>query len=138
MPSGGGKAIQLTQDGGGRSIETPDGKALIYRNRRTEGLWKLDVESGHETELVTAEVRSVFALAGNSLYYGATETEDSPKRISVRRLDTGAEFDLMRFPIRAPQFPGGTSLEVSSDENTILFAQWDRSESDLIMVEGLE
>ena len=138
MPSDGGDAIQVTENGGGRSLETPDGKALFYRNRRDDGLWKLDLETGRETKVVTGEVRGVFGLGGNSLYYGVEETKDSLRRISVRRLDTGVEFDLMHFPVGSPRFPGGTSLAVSADEQTVLFAQWDRSESDLIMVEGLE
>jgi len=56
----------------------------------------------------------------------------------VLRVDTGRTFEYVQFPKRATWFDLGTAFTVSADERTIMFAQTDRQESDLMLVENFK
>jgi Tol biopolymer transport system component/predicted Ser/Thr protein kinase len=129
-PAGGGTPQQVTRNSGNEPFESPDGKLLYYTNN--QGLWTLPIAGG-DPKLVLAEpVFLLYALAGNSVYYGVR----NPPGLWVLRTDTGRKFEYVRFPKAAVGFDGGTVFSVSADERTILFTQMDRQDSDLMLVEN--
>jgi Tol biopolymer transport system component len=132
IPAGGGPAQQLTSNFGNEPFESPDGKLLYYTN--PQGLWSLPLSGGDPKLVVPGAESFGYALAGHSIYYGL----QNPQRILVLRLDTGRKFEYVRFPKGSIGFDLGTAFTVSADERTILFAQTDRQESDLMLVESFK
>ncbi|SPF36090.1 Serine/threonine protein kinase [Candidatus Sulfopaludibacter sp. SbA4] len=132
IPAGGGPAQQLTSNFGNEPFESPDGKLLYYTN--PQGLWSLPLAGGDPKLVVPGAEMFLYALAGHSVYYGL----QNPQRIMVLRLDTGRTFEYVQFPKRATWFDLGTAFTVSADERTILFAQTDRQESDLMLMEDFK
>jgi eukaryotic-like serine/threonine-protein kinase len=132
MPSGGGPARQLTHNSGNEPFESPDGRLLYYAN--SQGIWSLAVAGG-EPRLVLPEGKmQLYTVAGQSIYFGTK----NPQSIWVLRLDTGKKFEYVRFPKDEIGFSAGTAITVSSDERTIMYAQMDRQESDLMLVENFK
>jgi Tol biopolymer transport system component len=130
VAASGGKPQQVTQNSGNEPFESPDGKLLYYTN--SKGLWAMPAAGGDSKLVLNEPVFLLYALAGRSVYYGVR----SPAALWVLRTDTGRKFEYVRFPKDGIGFDGGTVFSVSADERTILFAQTDRQESDLMLVEN--
>ncbi|HVI84349.1 MAG TPA: hypothetical protein VNA86_03475, partial [bacterium] len=126
--AGGGKPQQITHNYGTEAFESPDGKLLYYMGEH--GLWSMPVAGG-EPKLVLPEADGArYAVAGRGIYYFP-----DARSLWVLRTDTGRKFEYTRFPRDVADFGAGTLFTVSADERTILFAQTDRVESDLKLVE---
>lgn len=130
VPASGGTPQQLTQNSGSEPFESPDGKLVYYTN--SQGLWALPVAGGDPNLVLGEPVFLLYALAGQSIYYGVR----SPPSLWVLRTDTGRKFEYVRFPKDGIGIDGGTVFSVSADERTILFSQTDRQEDDLMLVEN--
>ncbi len=131
VAAGGGKPQQITHNFGTEPFESPDGKLLYYMNDR--GLWSMPTEGGEPTLVLPEAGMYRYALAGRSIYYFA-----DARSLWVLRRDTGRKFEYARFPRDVGDFGAGTLFTVSADERTILFAQTDRQESDLKLVENFQ
>ncbi|MDQ6759781.1 MAG: DPP IV N-terminal domain-containing protein, partial [Acidobacteriota bacterium] len=125
------KAVQVTTDGGTTAFESSDGKELIYRN--ASGIWSVPVKGGEAKKLIPDPAYGQWAVAGRSIY---SLRRDGALSIWVLRLDTGRQFEYVRFPAGLGPHQNGTTLTVSQDEKFIYFAQVDRNESDLMLVEN--
>ena len=91
--------------------------------------------AGGDPSLVLPEAAlSMYAVSGRSIYYGLRK----PPGLWVFRTDTGRKFEYVRFPKPTIGLDGGTVFSVSADEQTILFTQMDRQESDLMLVESFK
>jgi Tol biopolymer transport system component len=127
--AGGGKPQQITHNYGREAFESPDGKLLYYMGE--QGLWSMPVAGG-EPKLVLPEAGMYrYAVAGHSIYYFP-----DARSLWVLRTDTGQQFEYVRFPRDVSDYIAGTLFTVSADERTILFAQTDRVESDLMLLEN--
>jgi hypothetical protein len=62
----------------------------------------------------------------------------SPPGLWVLRTDTGRRFEYVRFPKNGFGLDIGTVLTVSADERTIIYAQTDIQDSDLMLVENFK
>jgi Tol biopolymer transport system component/tRNA A-37 threonylcarbamoyl transferase component Bud32 len=134
IPLGGGPAQQLTHNSGNEPLESPDGTVLYYTNGEGSQVWSLPL-SGGDPKLVVPEADAFFyAVAGRSIYFGRR----NPPGIWVLRTNTGRKFEYVRFPKDALAFDFGTVLTVSAGERTIMFAQFDHMESDLMLVENFK
>jgi len=127
----GGPPVQLTRNFGTEPFESPDGAQLYYTN--DQGLWSMPVAGGDPKLVLREAVGYRYALAGHSIYYFA-----DARSLWVLRTDTGRKFEYVHFPREVEDFGGGTLFTVSADERTILFAQTDRQESDLKLVENFK
>ena len=126
----GGTPQQLTHDSGNEPFESPDGK-LLYFVRRNE-LWALPLGGGDPRPVLREDVFPLYALAGHSIYY----LRRNPPGLWVLRTDTGRKFEYVRLPKALIGFDGGTALTVSADERVIMYAQTDRRDSNLMLVEN--
>ena len=126
----GGTPQQLTHNVGSEPFESPDGALLYYTNE--EGLWSMPPGGGDPTLVLKDAGQYRYAVAGRSIYYFTDE-----RSLWVLRTATGRKFEYVRFPRDVEDFGAGTLFTVSADERTILFAQTDRQESDLRMVENV-
>jgi dipeptidyl aminopeptidase/acylaminoacyl peptidase len=135
MPSTGGSAVQVTHHGGFAGFESPDGKFLYYAKGLTvPGLWRIPANGGDEVELISsleAGHWGYWAVVENGIYYLDTTTKPGIAFFDLVTRRATRVFDLENRPAR--QAPG---LAVSPDNKTILYTQWDASDSDIVLVEN--
>jgi WD40-like Beta Propeller Repeat len=132
VPAGGGTPQQVTQISGNEPFESPDGKFLYFVNNR--GLWSAAVAGGAPKLVLPDVMVALYAVAGRSIYYAVR----NPPGLWVLRTDTGRKFEYVRLPKNEIALDIGSILTVSADEQTIMYAQMDRQESDLMLVENFK
>jgi serine/threonine protein kinase len=128
-------AVRLTENGGFDADEAPDGK-LLYYTRHEGGLWSMPVEGGQET-LVLEHVRGGYwALAENGIYY-LDFAANSPDGATPLMWFSFATHKLVQIgAVRKPISRGPPSLSVTSDGRRIAWAQIDRQQSELMLVDN--
>ena len=135
MPSTGGPAVQVTRHGGFAGFESPDGRFLYYAKGLTvPGLWRIPANGGDEVELISsleAGHWGYWAVVENGIYYLDTTPKPGIAFFDITTQRSTRVFDLENRPAR--QAPG---LAVSPDKRTILYTQWDASDSDIVLVEN--
>src|SRR5216684_2457836 len=135
MPSTGASAVQVTRHGGFAGLESPDGRFLYYaKGLSVPGLWRIPTNGGEEVELISsleAGYWGYWAAVENGIYYLNTTTKPGTAFFDITTHRITRLFDLENRPAR--QAPG---LAVSPDKRTILYTQWDASDSDIILVEN--
>jgi len=135
MPSTGGPAVQVTHHGGFAGLESPDGRFLYYaKGLSVPGLWRIPTNGGEEVEVIgslEAGYWGYWAAVENGIYYLDTTTKPGIAFFDITTHRITRLFDLENRPAR--QAPG---LAVSPDKRTILYTQWDATDSDIILVEN--
>jgi len=136
IPLSGGEAISITETAGTIGQETADGSTLLYVRPMLDGLWALPL--GQEAtepvqiidDLSANDFRS-WRINGNTVSY--IRRGDQPEIVHFN-LDTAVKTVSLELP---------TSLfncavaDLSPDGTFAVFAQVDRDEDDLVMLEGL-
>jgi Tol biopolymer transport system component len=155
MHADGGDAVQLTTGGGHESYESPDGKVLYYEDFGIKGLKSLPIESysgPKEGEVVLASVRPGFwTVAERGIYFVEFDSRDAGSQDVYSALLTSR---VATFPkqIKFYDFQTHTVTQIGTIENDVLrgdsgfcttwdgnliaWAQIDRRESDLMMIEN--
>jgi Tol biopolymer transport system component/DNA-binding winged helix-turn-helix (wHTH) protein len=137
MPAAGGAPVQITRKGGFEGFETPDGRYLYYlKGRATPGIWRVPVEGGEEvlvTDRDQAGMWRCWRLAQGGIYY-ATALPPLGPRIEFLDLATGRVREILKMA-KAPDVTI-PSLAVSPDGRTLLYAQYDQSGGNIMMMEG--
>ena len=98
------------------------------------GLWRIPTKGGDEVELISsleAGYWGYWAVVENGIYYLDTTTKPALAFFDITTHRITRLFDLENRPAR--QAPG---LAVSLDKKTVLYTQWDASDSDIILVEN--
>ncbi len=135
MPSTGGSAVQVTRHGGFAGLESPDGRFLYYaKGLSVPGLWRIPTNGGEEVEVIgslEAGYWGYWAVVENGVYYLDTTTKPGIAFFDITTHRITRLFDLENRPAR--QAPG---LAVSPDKKTILYTQWDATDTDIILVEN--
>lgn len=141
IPSEGGKAVQLTQNGGSSGLESHDGEYFYYINQGGEParngwgqIWRVPSQGGDE-EIVFAGSAHTHRLAiGDAgLYYHPAAPADGPWSIDYLDFSTGQTrtvVDLGREPF--------SGLSLSPDGRSLLYSRVESRESDLMLVEDFE
>jgi Tol biopolymer transport system component len=138
IPAAGGPALQVTRKGGFEGFETADGQYLYYlKARAIPGIWRVPTAGGEEvpvTDRDQAGLWRCWRLTGDGIYY-ATAAPPLGPRLMFMDLATEQASEIGRM-MRAPDvnIPG---LAVSPDGRQLLYAQYDQSGSNIMMVEGL-
>jgi Tol biopolymer transport system component len=143
MPAAGGPAVQLTNAGATNPVEAADSRSVYVikgaaqRLRRSEpGLWQVPTEGGEETRVLAANVDpGNWAVMAGGIYYLTRQPGQS--------LYTVEFFDFatrQTAQITTLDGPRGTflisGLTVAPDEHSILYAQRDKLDYDLMLVEN--
>jgi Tol biopolymer transport system component/predicted Ser/Thr protein kinase len=135
VPAQGGQAVQVTRKGGFEAFESLDGKFLYYGKRDTKGIWRMPVEGGEETLILDRRTERNWTLTARGLCF--IDLDSSP-RPTIEMLDiaTGRVTSIAKLE-KEPDVsvPG---LAVSPDEQWILYAQIDQSESHLMLLENFQ
>ena len=135
----GGQALQMTQQGGRAASESPDGRFLYVARNDTAGIWRLPAEGGAAT-LVLGQLRASdwgsWTVVEDGLYF--IDRRARHTGISFFHFDTGAVTTEIPLPPASTRniTRGIPSLTVSPDRKQFAFAQFDRRERDIMMVEG--
>ena len=134
IPAAGGQAVQVTKHGGFAAFESFDGKTLYYaKGQSAAGLWKAPVAGGEETpvlEQLGAGLWGYWGLTAEGIYFYDAAT----KAIEFFRFNSLKVSQIAK-PEKPPllESPG---FAVSPDGGWILFAQEDREESHIMLVEN--
>ncbi len=136
MPAGGGSAEEVTRKGGFEGFETADGQYLYYlKGRGIPGIWRVPTAGGEEvpvTDRDQAGLWRCWRLADGRIYYGTAAPPEGP-RLEFLDLATGRVREIGRIA-KAPALTI-PSLAISPDGRHLLYAQYDRSGSNIMMVE---
>ena len=137
MPAAGGAAAQVTRTGGFEGFETADGQYLYYlKGRAVPGIWRVPTGGGEEVAVINRDQAGLWRcwrVAGGGIYY-ATAAPPLGPRLEFMDLATRHVREISRMQ-KAPDLtiPG---LAVSPDGRRLLYAQYDQSGSNIMMVEG--
>lgn len=136
MPSQGGPAVQVTRKGGFEGFESADGRLLYYlKSRGIPGVWRVPVEGGEESAVTTRDQAGMWRcwrVTASRLYFATAAPPVGP-RLEFMDLATGETHEIERLP-RSPDVTI-PSLAVSPDGRRLLYAQYDQSGSNIMMVE---
>jgi len=137
--------VQMTTKGGFFSVESPDGKWLYYsRNdsRQAKGVWRKPSPGNSNSPfraddpgemLVPLEQRSLatWVLAGHEILYTTFGDQDTPAALWA--------FDLqkrrLRIIYKGGEAPLARGLALSPDGTSVLFAQLDRWQSNIVVAD---
>ena len=132
VSAGGGEAIQVTRNGGGAALESPDGKSIYYTKEMVSAdLWKMPVSGGEESQVFPSVARDAFCLVKEGIYFIPGPGADRKFSIQFLSFATGKVKTVA--PMSAPPAEG---LSVSPDGRSLLFSQFDEVGSDLMLVEN--
>ena len=136
----GGESVRVTRQGGIRAPEAPGGRFLYFSRPDHVGFWRVRVDGGRET-LVFAPDKPVhwtnWTLVGDRIYFRTTEPNPVVPS-SIFRYDVGTstlEIVLEEVPGRGDP---GLGLTVSPAEDFLLYGNIDRSDGDIMLVEGFD
>ncbi|MFN7919204.1 MAG: protein kinase [Bryobacteraceae bacterium] len=128
-PVDGGEATQVGGDGLVYAVESPDGRDLYAYQRDPEGVFKL-ARDGGAPEQVLGRIGNPYSFAAGpcGIYYISS---DRPPSLRLKR-HNGTDTELYR--LRGSAAPG---LDVSANEKTVVFAQFDTENVDIMMIDPL-
>ncbi len=133
MPAAGGRASQVTRDGGFDSAASPDGRFLYFsKDVILPGLWRMELSSGAAT-LIEPEVSAGgWALVPGGIYYIRPSTVS--RRGSIDFLDLATR---KRQIVHVPHTDFKTTgIDISPDGKWLLYVQLDRRNHDVYLVEN--
>jgi Tol biopolymer transport system component len=139
VPSEGGEAVRITRQGGFAAFESPDGKFVYYaKSRDVPGpLWRTPTDAGEEIPIPgfnKAARWGQWAVLENGVYFVNAERTILPT-IEFFSFATGRVTQITTLEKRVF---GGPNLAVSPDGEWILYAQVDRNDSDLMLVNDFQ
>ncbi len=132
MSSAGGLATPVTEEGGIYASESATGTHLYFTRHNADGLWERSLRTGAETRIIETLARSDWGnwvVVEHGLYF-------------VQKTEAGASLVFWNSTTRSStpvitldRTPLNPSLAVSPDGQMMLYAQMDRNESDLMVVD---
>jgi Tol biopolymer transport system component len=136
IPAEGGPAVQVTRNGGFDAAESWDGRYVYYQKTHYSGVWRMAVEGGEETEIVSGPLSmKAWALARSGVYYAVAPWAGGRRRAyAIRHLDleSGQVSELYRRVDASVHF----ALAVSPDERWVLHLEQPARQSELMLVEN--
>jgi eukaryotic-like serine/threonine-protein kinase len=141
-PLDGSEPVPVTRSGGANGRESPDGKYLYYGKRMDMGpaypsppnsLWRLPLDEGEaKAEVIVPEIASTFnfTVSNRGAYYLTPWQNGS---CEIRFWDAATRKTSFLWKMDKRPWSGMT---VSPDGRYLLFAQIDRQQSELMLVES--
>jgi Tol biopolymer transport system component len=132
IPAKGGDAVRITE--GDSPEESPDGKFLYFvigdHYPERCSVWRMPTGGGEKTKVVDSVACSVYAVGERGIFFFTPLDGQGRSDISVYDLPTGKTRKLLTIE----SMP--SNITVSPDGRTILYTQFDRGSSDLMLVEN--
>jgi Tol biopolymer transport system component len=141
-PVGGGEPVQLTRKGGYQPLESPDGKYVYYASEREEStIRRVPVDGGEEADILTGIKKPGYGywdVTSEGIYFvDEAPDEYAESRWVLKLYDFETERISVITDLDQPPY-ASTVLDVSPDGNWFVYAQIDRSDSDLMLVEDFQ
>jgi len=131
IPAEGGQPVQVTRNGGYVAFESSDGMFIYFaKNQFASSLYKIPVGGDSETVVLKSMIGNAFAVANKRIYFEQLN-RGGPTSIQFLNLATG---NIGAIATIRPNASWGMS--VSPDEHELLYAQFDHTGSDLMLVEN--
>ena len=130
MPSGGGKANQITFGGGMHPIVSPDGRQVFYtKEPPAEGIWKIPAEGGQEVQITKQGRGMGFDVADPGIFF----MNWSANPVAVEMFDFASQqvVTVAPLPLRSEAV---ANLAVSRDGRSILYVAYESRQSDIEML----
>jgi Tol biopolymer transport system component len=129
----GERPIQITQQGGFSSMESPDGQFLYFTKQQTNGLWRVPTAGGEEIlvlDRVRAQLPGYWQVVSDGIFYvdvdeGTISFYSFAQQQSTPIVAMGGGAD--------PWFGG---LTVSPDRKSIVFSRHEYSSAEIMLVEN--
>jgi hypothetical protein len=135
VPSGGGEAVRITDNGGFVGFESMDGESLYYT--KTDGncvpLTVRSLSGGPERQVVDSVCFRAFVVTALGIYYIGGDSARGEYAVKLLDPVTGKSTDVYNIDSR---FRLGQGFGISPDGNTILISAARTSGADLMLVEG--
>jgi Tol biopolymer transport system component len=125
IPANGGKDIQVTQNGFGMALESPDGQTLYFPG--PGGLWMKPLAGGEETRISD----SLYSLSFNPAKYGVYMVDR--RDLQLKLLDPRGR--LLKTITSVPN-PASIGMSISPDERWMVYPKIDHGGSELMLVEN--
>jgi Tol biopolymer transport system component len=135
MPTQGGKALQLTHNGGFVPAESPDGRFLYYVKCPPSGcsLWRLPAENGEESQVLESlSLWNSYDVVNEGIYFVPEPKVGTATSIQFLNFATGRTKQV------AAVNRMSSGLSVSLDRRWILYSQIIDHGSDLMLVENFQ
>jgi Tol biopolymer transport system component len=133
----GGRAEQVTQEGGFEGFESHDGKFFYYaKGRSVPGIWQIPTAGGKETPLLDHHKAGYWrhwTVAEKGIYFATANTPSQPV-IEFFSFATGKVTQIATLDKQLSRWEPG--LTISPDGRWLLFAQMDQYGSDVMLVEN--
>ena len=135
MNADGSNPVMITKNGGFASLLSPDGDLIYYAKSPalSSDVWRAPVAGGEETKIVDGVYRYSFAPIPGGLYYLSAPGIQAGSSIRLLELPSGKTTEIL-----ALGRPAALGLGVSPDYRSVYFAQADRQESDIMVVENVQ
>jgi len=134
VPFKGGPPVRVTRTGGVYAIESDDGRFLYFSKYTQLGIWKMPVAGGEEIRVLdqpSGKQWFNWAVTREGIYF---LTGDPPNgKIKFFDFATGKTISIFALEKPVPSFGG---LAVSSDGKSLLFGQYESSDSYIMLVKN--
>jgi Tol biopolymer transport system component len=142
IPAAGGSAVQVTRGGGFNPLAAPDGRTVYYlRGEKEAWLWAVDADGGPETRMIETNPEqgkwidpTNWAVSGKGIYFLEGKL-GSPYTLKFFDFEMRRTTSLATFGGPGSPF-AMIGLTVAPDERSIIFAQRDTLDLDLMLVEN--
>jgi Tol biopolymer transport system component/tRNA A-37 threonylcarbamoyl transferase component Bud32 len=144
IPAIGGDPVQITKRGGVFAMESPDRKYIYYSTGRdyASSVWKVPVAGGAEVLVLPEVSYRNFAMTDRGIYFiqGTSRSRSALMPMGRNRNNAVVQFYSFEtgtvqtiFTTTKPVYRG---LVISPNGQSLLYAQFDRQESDLWLVDN--
>ena len=135
VPAEGGKAVQVTRQGGELAFGSPDDRYVYYIKESVPGIWRVPVDGGEEIQVFASfrsELYSDWAVVSDGIYFINPDAKDGVAieffNFATRKVKQVAALGKIAI------LPFG--MAVSPDRRQILYAQNDNPGGDIMLVEN--
>ena len=134
MNADGGNPAMVTKNGGFAALLSPDNDFIYYAKSPalSSDVWRAPIEGGEESKIVDGVYRYSFAPTREGLYYVSAPGFQKGSSIRFLEFASGKTTDVFVLPE-----PAALGLGFSSDFQNLFFAQADRQDSDIMLVEDV-
>jgi Tol biopolymer transport system component len=138
MSAAGGDVVQVTPDDGeNRDVpqESPDERYIYYEKgwpTAQRSVWRMSVGGGQESMVVdSVHNAGGWTIGREGIYFFTPPDTEGRGEIRLYKLSTGEKIKILTIDRNV-----GYRIAISPDERRILYAQYDQSGSDLMLVEN--
>jgi hypothetical protein len=134
MNADGGNPVMVTRNGGFAALPSPNNDFIYYAKSPAlaSDVWRMPIEGGEESKIVDGVYRYSFAPTPEGLYYMSAPGFQKGSSIRFLEFASGKTTEVFALPE-----PAALGLGFTPDFQNLFFAQADRQDSDIMLVEDV-